>query len=262
MSTAVTASRAAGPTAQPTAGRPADPVLRLRGVGYTHPGTAHPAVAGVDLELVPGRTTVVLGPSGSGKSTLLRVAAGLVEPTSGRVERAAGQRRPAVVFQEPALFPWLTVRQNVLVGTGFRANRAARHPDADALLAELGIEHLADAPVDAISGGQAQRAAIGRALAVDPGVLLLDEPLGALDPATRDRLQGWLAHLLADRQVSTLLVTHDLAEAVRLGDEIVHLEGARGITGRWTRPHDAAGREALARELQEHYHRPGAGVAA
>ncbi|MFC0358355.1 ABC transporter [Kytococcus schroeteri] len=230
-------------------------VLRLRGVGYTHPGAASPAVAGVDLDLVAGRTTVVLGPSGSGKSTLLRVAAGLLEPTTGTVERHPAARRPAVAFQEPALLPWLTVEQNLVLGTGFRANRGAGHLSAGELLAELGIEHLADARVDEVSGGQAQRTAIGRALAVDPEVLLLDEPLGALDPATRDRLQGWLADLLAARSVAALLVTHDVPEAVRLGDEIVHLDGARGVTGRWTRPADDAGRVALERELAAHYAR-------
>ncbi|WP_141761946.1 ATP-binding cassette domain-containing protein, partial [Kytococcus sp. HMSC28H12] len=105
-------------------------VLRLRGVGYTHPGAASPAVAGVDLDLVAGRTTVVLGPSGSGKSTLLRVAAGLLEPTTGTVERHPAARRPAVAFQEPALLPWLTVEQNLVLGTGFRANRGAGHLSA------------------------------------------------------------------------------------------------------------------------------------
>ncbi|WP_462418787.1 ABC transporter ATP-binding protein [Kytococcus sp. Marseille-QA3725] len=237
----------------PRAAVDAAPAIRLRAVSYAHPGTTSPAVAGVDLELVPGRTTAVLGPSGSGKSTLLRLVAGLTEPTAGEVVRRPGARRPAVVFQQPALFPWLTVRQNLLAGTRYRANRGARRLEPEALLAELGIEHVADARVDEISGGQAQRTAIGRALAVDPEVLLLDEPLGALDPVTRDRLQGWLADLLAARSVAALLVTHDVPEAVRLGDEVVHLDGADGITGRWTRPTDAAGQRALADELAAHY---------
>jgi molybdate transport system ATP-binding protein len=179
---------------------------------------------GLSLD-VAAETVAIVGPSGAGKSTLLRAIAGLVKPHAGRVtlgeevwlDRARGidlapeDRSVGMVFQQYALFPHLSVQRNVEFGGKARATE---------LLQRLGIAHLAAARPRQLSGGERQRVALARALAHDPKVLLLDEPLSALDPHTRDVVRRELAGHLAGLALPTLIVTHDVADAIVLADRI------------------------------------------
>lgn len=179
---------------------------------------------GLDLEVSAGRTMALLGPSGCGKSTLLRVMAGF-EPYDAGTVTVDGQpvTGPAptrgMVAQSGTLFPWLTVRQNVGFGPREQGER-----DVDAtvkdLLAVTGLSEFADALPRQLSGGMRQRAAIAQVLANQPPLLLLDEPFGALDAQTRLRMHEWVRGLLAERPTSTVLVTHDVDEALLLGDQL------------------------------------------
>ena len=189
--------------------------------------------AGLDVE--PGRCLALAGPSGAGKTTLLRIVAGLARPARGRVEAdgetwfdsehaidvPAEQRRVGFVFQDYALFPHLSARDNVAYAT-----RDAN--SAEQLLDRLGIDPATAArrPRD-LSGGERQRVALARALARDPAVLLLDEPLAALDPRTRARATRELAEAIAQIAAPALLVTHDFAEAATLGDEVAVIDRGR-----------------------------------
>jgi len=190
---------------------------------------------------IPNGVTVVLGPSGAGKSTLLRFIAGLQAPDAGRITLAGRtlcdtaahvwvppqDRNIGVVFQEYALFPHLTVGANVAYGLRARRRSAAdTAAKTERALAILEIAHLANHRVTALSGGQRQRVALARALAIEPAALLLDEPLSALDPATRERVRDELAALFSDIRVPALLVTHDDADRAAFGERSLHL--ARG----------------------------------
>jgi molybdate transport system ATP-binding protein len=179
----------------------------------------------VELTLDVQGTLAIVGPSGAGKSTILRAIAGLAKPAEGRIalgddvwfDSAAGTSRPpeerrvGLVFQEYALFPHLTVRQNVAFGGRDRV---------DELLERFRIAPLANARPDALSGGERQRVALARALARDPAVLLLDEPLAALDPHTRDAVRVELRTTLRELGLPTLLVTHDFLDAAALADRV------------------------------------------
>ena len=172
----------------------------------------------------------MIGPSGAGKSTLLRLIAGLLTPASGRIECEgevwydghrsvpADRRRVGFVFQDYALFPHMSVRANVAYGA-----RVA----VDPLLERIGIDHLAKAKPRALSGGERQRVALARALARDPKLLLLDEPLSALDPGTRGRIADELSATVAEVAVPTLIVTHSFDEAVALANRVIVLEEGR-----------------------------------
>jgi ABC-type nitrate/sulfonate/bicarbonate transport system ATPase subunit len=206
--------------------------------GYGHGSAARPVLEGLDLEVERGEFLVLVGPSGSGKSTLLRALAGLEHLDAGRIERPAdaGTDRPAigVVFQQPLLMPWLTVRQNIHFGGRYRSNHERFDiAAADALLERFGLAAVADARPDQLSGGQAQRAAVARAVAVQPRMLLLDEPFSALDPATRNALQDWLRDLVAQLGLTVVLVTHDVDEALYLGDRIALLDGSGQVAAEW-----------------------------
>ena len=198
-----------------------------------------PAVHDVDLSIERGKTTVLIGPSGCGKSTLLRLIIGLLEPDSGQIEFDGAQltadkidvvrRRTGYVIQEGGLFPHLTARGNVLL--------MARHLGRDetemrARLSELSAltrfpEDLLDRYPLELSGGQRQRVSLMRALMLSPELLLLDEPLGALDPLVRAALQKDLKEIFARLNQTALLVTHDLAEAAYLGNTIVLMNEGR-----------------------------------
>ena len=194
----------------------------------------------LDLEVAPGETLALVGPNGAGKSTALSLIAGALRPSSGSVELDGRvladartwvpphDRRVTTLSQDPVLFPHLTALGNVMFPLLARgtARRDARHRALEHL-AELGLEALADRRPSQLSGGQAQRVAIARALAAEPRLLLLDEPMAALDvdvaPALREQLRGFLAERTA------IVVTHDLLDALALADRIAVLEGGRGV---------------------------------
>lgn len=212
------------------------PVVDVRSAGITRGRTR--VLDGIDLTLERGELLTVVGPSGAGKSTLLSLLSGLIAPTTGTIRRpedTGGSTR--TVFQQPHLLPWRTAAENVRLGLEYRANRSttgAAHsvssdPDAavTALLHDLGIGSLADRLPDQLSGGQAQRVAIARAVAAHPTLLLLDEPFSSLDPLTRADAQAWLRRVHEQRNLTTVLVTHDLAEAALLGDRVAVLRGGR-----------------------------------
>ncbi|NKE09323.1 MULTISPECIES: ABC transporter ATP-binding protein [Kocuria] len=225
---------------EPTrSGGTASAALRVTEVSKTYPGSSTPALDNVSMTLRAGELLAVLGPSGSGKSTLLRAIAGLESLDSGSVEAQPAHDRVAVVFQSPGLFPWLSVRENVALGGRYKRNRDRFDHDAvEDLLGVLGLAGLADVPVTELSGGQAQRVAVGRALAVRPDVVLLDEPFSALDPATREDLQVWLRNVARELNLTIFLVTHDVAEAVALGDRIGFFGGPQGFSREWVPARD------------------------
>jgi sulfate transport system ATP-binding protein len=194
------------------------------------------ALADVSLEIAEGSLTALLGPSGSGKSTLLRVIAGLETPDEGRVIIAGAdatvlppQRRGVgFVFQHYAAFKHMTVRENIAFG--LRIRRRPRREIAakvDELLAVVGLEGYQRRYPSQLSGGQRQRMALARALAIEPSVLLLDEPFGALDAKVRGELRAWLRRLHDDVGVTTILVTHDQEEAMDVADRIAVLNRGR-----------------------------------
>ncbi|MDF3335885.1 ABC transporter ATP-binding protein [Mycolicibacterium septicum] len=195
-----------------------------------------PALTDIDLQIRSGEFLAVLGPSGSGKSTLLRICAGLDALSAGTLTWSGDGTRPrtGVVFQQPLLMPWLTVAGNVAFARRFAAQRSGFDADdAAKLIARFGLDHLAARYPDELSGGQAQRVAILRAVATRPQLLLLDEPFSALDPATRTDLVEWLGELARELDITVVLVTHDVDEALSLAQRIVLLDGGR-IRADWT----------------------------
>jgi NitT/TauT family transport system ATP-binding protein len=185
------------------------------------------ALEGISLSVAPGEFVCLIGASGCGKSTLLSLVAGLETPTAGTV--STGGREVAFMFQEPALFPWLTAVQNVELP--LRANgvgRAERRQRARDLLDSVHLAGFADKRPHELSGGMRQRVALARALAQDADVLLMDEPFGALDAMTRDLLHELLEGIWRRQRFSVLFVTHEVREAVRLGDRVVLLSSRPG----------------------------------
>jgi NitT/TauT family transport system ATP-binding protein len=180
----------------------------------------------VTVEVPDGHFGCLVGASGCGKSTLLNIMAGLIRPTSGTVE--VGERRVdapgadrGMVFQSYTLFPWLRVRENVEFGPSLKRVAAGeRRRIADALLEEMGLTEFARAYPNELSGGMKQRVAIARALANDPAVLLMDEPFGALDALTRAGAQRFLTQIWEQHRRTIVFVTHDIDEAIYLGDTV------------------------------------------
>jgi sulfate transport system ATP-binding protein len=194
------------------------------------------ALDDVSLEVPEGSLTALLGPSGSGKSTLLRIIGGLEVPSAGRVEIngedvtfLAPQRRGiGFVFQHYAAFRHMTVRDNVAFGLKVRKQPKARiRSRTEELLGIVGLAGYADRYPNQLSGGQRQRMALARALAVEPRLLLLDEPFGALDAKVRAELREWLRRLHEEVAVTTLIVTHDQEEAMSIADRIAVMDNAR-----------------------------------
>ncbi|OWQ91004.1 sulfonate ABC transporter ATP-binding protein [Roseateles aquatilis] len=190
---------------------------------------AAPVLSDVRFQLAVGEVLGLVGASGCGKSTLLRIVAGLDPDFDGEVRldgrtRHGPDRDIGVVFQEPRLFPWLTVAENV----GFDLGQGHDERWVETLLDEVGLRGLGDALPRQLSGGQAQRAAIARALYTKPRVLLLDEPFSALDAFTRMRLQDLVREVARAHHTSLLLVTHDVEEAVLLSDRVLVLGAAPG----------------------------------
>ncbi|MGW6425979.1 ABC transporter ATP-binding protein [Nocardia sp. NPDC055053] len=179
---------------------------------------------GIDLEIGAGEIVALVGRSGSGKSTLLRILGGLDTASRGEV---SVDGRPTIVFQEPRLIPWQPVVRNVALGRPKPRNRRADERAARDLLAEVGLAGRADAWPLTLSGGEAQRAALARALVAEPTLLLLDEPFGALDALTRLTMHELLLGLHAQRAFGVLLVTHDVLEAITLADRVLVLDEGR-----------------------------------
>jgi NitT/TauT family transport system ATP-binding protein len=193
-----------------------DQVTKVFGQGKS----AMTALENVSLEMAKGEFVCILGASGCGKSTLLSLVAGLDKVTSGTIEIADG--RPAVMFQEPALLPWLTVRRNVELPMRVRkVDTAQRNQTVNRLLAMVGLIDFTDHRPHQLSGGMRQRCALARALAQDSELLLMDEPFAALDALTRDQLHDDLNRIWQETGKTIIFVTHNVREAVRLGDRVV-----------------------------------------
>ncbi|WP_328391968.1 ABC transporter ATP-binding protein [Nocardia sp. NBC_00416] len=198
-------------------------------VTKSYPGDDGPTrvLAPTDLTIEGGEFVCVVGPSGCGKTTLLNILAGFLEPTAGTVrigDRPVTGPDPdrGVVFQQPTLYPWLSVRQNVEFGPKVRGvARAERAAAADRLLTMVGLDHLGGRRPYELSGGQQQRAQIARVLINDPRIVLMDEPFGALDALTREKLQGELLALWRERRKTILFVTHSIDEALLLGTRVI-----------------------------------------
>jgi ABC-type nitrate/sulfonate/bicarbonate transport system ATPase subunit len=184
------------------------------------------ALDAVTLTIAAGEMVSLVGPSGCGKSTLLRLFAGLDEPSAGELwagtEKITGpSAQRGLVFQDPNLFPWLTIRRNIQSGLVARGVLKQRRHEVDEFIRLVGLDGFANAYPHQLSGGMAQRAALARALVNHPKVLLLDEPLGALDAFTRMRMQDEVLRLWETRGTTMLLVTHDIDEAIYMSDRIV-----------------------------------------
>lgn len=217
-----------------------------------------PVLDRIDLDVGPGEFVCLLGASGCGKSTLLSLIAGLNAPTSGTVDVTVG--RPALMFQEPALLPWLTAAGNVeLALKARRVPRAERRAEAERLLGLVNLAGQGRKRVHELSGGMRQRVALARALAQDSQLLLMDEPFAALDAITRDALHEELAGLWAEQGLSIVFVTHNVREAVRLGQRVVLMSSRPGrIVREWDielsqpRAIESPGVSALATEITHH----------
>ena len=211
-----------------TATTQAPAAVTLSGVSkvFGRGGTAVRALDQVTLSAAPGEFTCLIGASGCGKSTLLSLAAGLERPTAGDV--AVGGR-VALMFQEAGLFPWLTAAGNVELALRARGvGRAERKRQAAELLQAVHLDGFGKKRPHELSGGMRQRVALARALAQDADVLLMDEPFGALDAMTRDLLHDELDRVASGRNLTVLFVTHNVREAVRLGDRVVLLSSRPG----------------------------------
>jgi putative spermidine/putrescine transport system ATP-binding protein len=211
--------------------------IELASIGVSYPDGTR-ALDGVSLTVDEGKVTAVLGPSGSGKSTLLKVVGGLVAATEGRVLAGgeditalpAEQRNAGIVFQSYALFPNMTVEENIGFGLKVRGvPPAPRRERVSAMLRAMKIEHLRDKRTRQISGGEAQRVALARAMVFNPRILLMDEPLSALDAQIRDDLRAELRRFLLEFRTTTIYVTHDQTEALALGDQVAVMRRGRVV---------------------------------
>jgi ABC-type nitrate/sulfonate/bicarbonate transport system ATPase subunit len=220
----------------PTAGA----ALLVRNVRKTFRGADGlpvPVLDDVSLEVGAGELVSLIGPSGCGKSTFLRLVAGLDAPSAGELRlggepiTGSGAER-GLVFQDPSLFPWLTVRRNIQAGLVARGVLRWHRHEVEELIRLSGLEEFADVYPHQLSGGMAQRAALARALANHPRLLLLDEPLGALDQFTRMRMQDELLRLWQVRGTTMMLVTHDIDESIYMSDRIAVVSPRPGRVAR------------------------------
>jgi nitrate/nitrite transport system ATP-binding protein len=240
MSSATLATPTTARPAQRTAADAPPPLLELRGVtkSFGSGARATRVLGGIDLAVAEGELVAIVGFSGSGKSTLVSLLAGLERPTSGVVlfegrEVKGPSHERGVVFQSYSLMPWLSVRGNVALAVDAvmrRAPRAARRALVDRYVTMVGLAHAADRRPAELSGGMRQRVAVARALAMSPKLLLLDEPLSALDALTRAKLQDEIATIAARERKTVLLITNDVDEALLLADRIIPLNPGPGAT--------------------------------
>jgi NitT/TauT family transport system ATP-binding protein len=200
-------------------------MIKLEHIHKTYPGVATAALRDVSLEVKPQEFVIIVGPSGCGKSTLLKIIAGLEEPTGGTIEKP---KEVGMVFQNGALLPWLTVKDNVAFGMH------AQHKNAKDIehsckqyLEMVGLGHFGDKYPRELSGGQRQRVGIARALAVEPQVLLLDEPFSALDPKTTEELHVDILKIWKETKITVVMVSHLIEESVSLADRVVLMKDGR-----------------------------------
>ncbi|MBA3463905.1 MAG: ABC transporter ATP-binding protein [Deltaproteobacteria bacterium] len=193
-------------------------VLTLEGVGFDYPGLK--VIDKLDLTVAKHELVVCVGPSGCGKSTLLSLLGGHLAPTRGRLDRK-GQSR--TIYQDGGLFPWLTVRQNIAGGLPHSTPAEARDKKVDEWLEITRLSEFAGTYPHQLSGGMRQRVELSRALAAETDILLLDEPFSALDYQSRRRMRHELVATLAERPRTVVMVTHDIEEAVMIGDRVVVL---------------------------------------
>jgi NitT/TauT family transport system ATP-binding protein len=194
-------------------------VLRVRdlAVGYG----AEPVIEGVNLEVPPGKFVSLVGPSGSGKTSILRAVSGLLTPRSGGIDLNGSRESLGFLFQDDALLPWRTARENVALGLRIRKlPTKAAESEADAWLARLGLEGFGARFPHELSGGQRKRVAIAQILALKPKLLLMDEPFASLDAIVRTRITQELLNWVEREHLSVLLVTHDLEEALTVSDTV------------------------------------------
>jgi osmoprotectant transport system ATP-binding protein len=221
---------------QPTGAAAGDVMIRLDRVSKHYPGQPAPAVSELSLDVRAGEIVVLLGPSGCGKTTTLRLINRLIEPSAGRIFLGGEdvtqvnpdrlRRRIGYVIQQVGLFPHMTIADNIgIIPRTLGWDKKRIRARVDELLDLVGLEPAAhrDRYPKQLSGGQQQRVGVARALAADPPAMLMDEPFGALDPVTRERLQDEFLNLQAQIRKTIVLVTHDVTEAVRLGDRIAIL---------------------------------------
>jgi len=202
--------------------------LRIAGLKKSYDG--HAVLGPINLDLEAGIITAIIGRSGSGKTTLLRCLGGLETPTAGSITIGDGQVTPrdiGYVFQEPRLMPWLTVAKNTGFGLAGRL-KAERDLAISEALDLVGLPDASELLPKQLSGGMAQRVALARALAPHPKLILLDEPFSALDPFTREQMQGHLLHLHAHYGATMVLITHDMDEALALAHRVIVLDGPPG----------------------------------
>nr|WP_099060394.1 ABC transporter ATP-binding protein [Rhizobium sp. ACO-34A] len=208
-------------------------MLELSNIGkhYDVAGRRVAALSGIDLTLAPGSFTAIVGRSGCGKTTLLRIMAGLGSPDTGEIRHDGQAPRIGVVFQEARLMPWLDVSANIAFGLRNRLDRSSIEARVSAILEVTGLAGFRNAMPSQLSGGMAQRVALARALVMEPDLLLMDEPFAALDAFTRRSMQNELVSLWQARKPTIVFVTHDVEEAVMLGETVIELSGGR-IVGR------------------------------
>jgi len=198
----------------------------IAGLTHTFKKQPLPALLNIDLTIPRGQLTALIGRSGCGKSTLLQMIAGLMMPSEG-VVRIMGNTvtKPSakwnMMFQKPSLYPWMTVRENAALGLVFAGTYKQKKDRVEMLLDMVGLQDHKDKNVQQLSGGQQQRVALARSLATEPDILLLDEPFSALDAFTRAALQTEVAQICHEQNITMILVTHDIEEAVAMADKVV-----------------------------------------
>lgn len=207
--------------------------VRIDGVSKSYPGDARPVIEDLHIDIAPGEFVCLLGASGCGKSTILNLISGLTGPSAGAISTDS---RVAMIFQESALFPWLSAGRNVeLALRAAGVERAVRSTRARELLATVHLDHAYDKRPHELSGGMKQRVAIARALAQDVGVLLMDEPFVALDAITRDLLHEEISTVWRERKLTIVFVTHNVREAIRLGQRVLLMSSRPGrVIREWT----------------------------